>query len=167
MNILRARSGAVAYSKSQLFFLVILRVSIGWHFLYEGITKLMNPDWTSYGYLLDSGWIFEGVFQAMANNPAVLGVVDFANAWGLVLIGVSLILGLFSRPAAIGGIILLALYYLSHPPFTGLEYAVPSEGKYLWIDKNLIEMLALAVLYVFPTGLRLGLDRFFLRNNKY
>ncbi|SVB00541.1 uncharacterized protein METZ01_LOCUS153395, partial [marine metagenome] len=31
------------YSGSQLFGLVILRILIGWHFLYEGISKLVNP----------------------------------------------------------------------------------------------------------------------------
>jgi len=31
--------------------LVILRIVIGWHFLYEGIAKIYTPDWTSAGYL--------------------------------------------------------------------------------------------------------------------
>ena len=31
------------YSESQLTGLVILRILIGWHFLYEGISKLINP----------------------------------------------------------------------------------------------------------------------------
>jgi len=36
-----------AYSGSQLIGLVILRILIGWHFLYEGISKLVNPYWSS------------------------------------------------------------------------------------------------------------------------
>ncbi|MEA1896614.1 MAG: DoxX family membrane protein [Bacteroidota bacterium] len=152
------------YSMSQLSFLVILRVFIGWHFLYEGITKLVNPDWTAYGFLNDSGWIFSGVFHNMANNPGTLNIVDFLNIWGLVLIGFSMILGLLSKPAIMGGIVLLAMYYLSHPPFVGIEYAIPSEGKYLWVNKNLIELAALAVLYVFPTSRKIGLDRFIFRS---
>ena len=31
------------YSKLQLTLLVLLRVGIGWHFLYEGIAKLTSP----------------------------------------------------------------------------------------------------------------------------
>ena len=152
------------YSGFQLSFLVILRVFIGWHFLYEGITKLVNPDWTAYGFLNDSGWFFSGIFQNMANNPGTLRIVDFLNIWGLILIGLSLILGFLSRPAILGGIVLLAMYYLSHPPFVGIEYAIPSEGKYLWVNKNLIELAALAVLYVFPTSRKIGLDRFIFRS---
>ena len=51
------------------------------------------------------------------------------------------------------------MYYLSHPPLIGVKYALPSEGSYLFINKNLIEVFALAVLLVFPTGKHIGLDR--------
>jgi thiosulfate dehydrogenase [quinone] large subunit len=81
------------------------------------------------------------------------------NVWGLILIGLSLILGVLSRAGILAGIVLLAFYYLSHPPIIGADYALPSEGSYLWVNKNLIEMIALAVLYVFPTSRILGLDR--------
>ena len=46
-----------------------LRILIGWHFLYEGIAKLVNPDWTSKFYLLGSKWIFAGLFHGMASSP--------------------------------------------------------------------------------------------------
>ena len=73
------------YSGWQLWSLVILRVAIGWHFMYEGITKLLNPNWSSMGYLMDSKGLFGGMFQAMAGNAGVLNVMDFLNVWGLVL----------------------------------------------------------------------------------
>lgn len=140
--------------------LVILRVAIGWHFLYEGITKLLNPNWSSLGYLMDSGGLFQGFFHNMAANPTLLDVLDFMNIWGLVFIGAGLILGLFTRVASISGMVLLAFYYLSHPPVIGASYAIPSEGNYLWINKNLIELLALWVIVLFPTWRQIGLDRF-------
>ena len=40
-------SGNDAYAGSQLNGLVLLRVLIGWHFLYEGVSKLINPYWSS------------------------------------------------------------------------------------------------------------------------
>ncbi len=148
------------YSKWQLWSLVILRVAIGWHFMYEGITKLLNPNWSSLGYMMDSKGPFEGLFHSMAGNAAVLNVMDILNVWGLVLIGAGLIVGLFTRVATISGIILLAFYYLSHPAIIGVTYAIPSEGSYLWINKNLIELLALWVIILFPTWKNVGLDRF-------
>lgn len=147
------------YSNAQITWLVILRLAIGWHFLYEGLVKLVNPNWSSVGFLLDSGGFMGSFFEGMASNPATVNIIDQLNIWGLILIGLSLILGLFSRAAIIGGISLLAMYYLSHPPFTGIRYAVPNEGSYLIVNKNLIELFALAVLFVFPSSRYIGIDR--------
>jgi len=152
-------NNSLNYSKSQLYLLTVLRVAIGWHFLYEGLVKLANPDWSSIGFLLDSKGVFSGLFYSLASNPDVLKVVDTLNIAGLILIGLGLILGSFTRLATIGGIVLLAFYYLSHPPFVGLKYVLPMEGSYLVVDKNLIELVALCVLLVFPTGHLLGFDR--------
>ena len=148
----------------QLTWLVILRVAIGWHFLYEGIVKILNPNWSPVGYLMDSKGVFSFFYHSLTVNQNVLSVVDFLNEWGLVLIGLGLILGIFTKLATYAGMILLAFYYLSHPPFVGLNYALPNEGSYLLIDKVFIEFCALGVLLVFPTGKYIGLDRFFRKN---
>ncbi|MCD4695850.1 MAG: DoxX family membrane protein [Bacteroidales bacterium] len=146
-----------------LYWMVVLRVVIGWHFLYEGLVKLVNPNWSSVGFLLDSQGMFKGVFESMAANPSALAVVDFMNIWGLIAIGLGLILGLLSRISLWSGIVLLAMYYLSHPPFVGLKYAMPMEGSYLVVNKILIELVALVVLLYFPTSRRIGLDRLIFR----
>jgi len=153
-------TGVTNYSNRQLTLLVVLRVLIGWHFLYEGLSKLVNPDWSSVAFLLDSQGFLSSFFQSLATNPDVLKIVDFLNIWGLILIGLGLILGLFSRLSIIAGMLLLGMYYISHPPLVGLSYSVPSEGAYLWVNKNLIEIAALAVLLVFPSWKQIGLDRF-------
>jgi len=151
------------YSNWQLTLLVVLRILIGWHFLYEGLSKLLNPDWSSVAFLLDSKGFLSSFFYSFASNPDILRIVDFLNIWGLILIGLGLILGLFSRISIIAGIVLLGMYYLSHPPFIGYTFAVPTEGSYLWINKNLIEMTALAVLLAFPTWQQIGVDRFIFK----
>lgn len=148
------------YSRGQLSWLVVLRLAIGWHFLYEGLVKLMNPNWSSVGFLLDSGGLMKGFFNMLADNPTAVNIIDQLNIWGLILIGLSLILGFLAKPAIISGIVLLAMYYLSHPPFVGIRYAVPSEGSYLIVNKTLIELFALCVLYVFPSSKFIGFDRF-------
>lgn len=154
------------YSRLQLWSLVLLRVLIGWHFLYEGLAKLINPDWSSVGFLLDSQGIFSEFFISLASNPALLRLVDFLNVWGLIAIGLGLMLGALSRYAVAGGILLLLLYYFSHPPMVGLRFSAPSEGSYLWVNKNLIEIVALWVLFMFPTSGIIGLDRFIWKIRK-
>lgn len=150
---------------TQVFFLVFLRIAIGWHFLYEGLVKLFTSSWTSAGYLMDSKGFLAPVFRAIASNTAVLNVADNLNEWGLILIGTGLILGLFTRASAIAGMVLLALYYLSHPPLVIFNYALPSEGSYFIVDKIMIEFLALGVLSSFRTEWMSGLDRLFRRKS--
>ncbi len=155
------------YSKSQLFWLVTLRVLIGWHFLYEGVVKAVNPNWSGIGYLMDSGGFMAGFFTSMAANQSTLQIIDFINIWGLIAIGLGLILGSLMRIASISGIILLSLYYLSHPPFPGINYAMPMEGSYLIVNKILIEMVALGVLLLFPTSREFGLDKFICKKHNF
>ena len=147
------------YTKPQLTALVILRVLIGWHLLYEGVAKAINPYWSSAGFLNESQWIFSGMFKAMAASPSTLQVVDFLNVWGLVLLGIALIAGAMTRLASVLAMILLLLYYLATPPLVDLTYSMPNEGSYLVVNKTLIEAAALFVLALFPTGRIIGLDR--------
>jgi thiosulfate dehydrogenase [quinone] large subunit len=149
-----------SYSRPQTFWLVILRLLIGWHFLYEGLVKIFNSGWTAYPYLMDSQGFLSNFFHSLAENEGLLAISNYVNIYGLTLIGLGLILGCLSRYASIGGIIFLALYFLSHPPYIGTESMMPTEGSYLWVDKNLMEIGALMVLIYFPTSHIIGLDRY-------
>ena len=113
------------YTPIQRYVLVGLRLLIGWHILFEGFSKLLIPNWSSIGFLNESKWILSGFSKWIVSNPGVLNAVDFLNTWGLIAIGLGLILGLFTKPAAISGAILLFIYYLNNPPLIGLEYSVP------------------------------------------
>jgi uncharacterized membrane protein YphA (DoxX/SURF4 family) len=137
--------------------MTILRVAIGWHLLYEGLTKLLNPDWTAAGYLQSATGPLAGMFQGMAANDTLLALVNVLNTWGLLLIGLGLFLGLFTRISQVAGMALLLLYYMSHPPVFS-EPGFFREGSYFIISKDLLEILALLVLMFFPTGQFLGLD---------
>ncbi|MDR1764050.1 MAG: DoxX family membrane protein [Dysgonamonadaceae bacterium] len=151
------------YSFFQTFWLVILRMLVGWHFLYEGVSKMLNHGWSAYPYLMDSGGFMAEFFRSIAANPVMLTVVNYINIYGLTLVGLGLILGCFASMASVGGILFLAMYYLSHPPFIGADYLMPTEGSYLWIDKNLIEAAVLFVLICFPTSRIIGFDRYIFR----
>jgi thiosulfate dehydrogenase [quinone] large subunit len=145
-------------SRLQTVALIALRVLIGWQILFEGISKLMDPSWSSFGFLNESKWILSGLSHWIISNKDALNWVDFLNTWGLIAIGLGLILGLFCRIAAISGAFLLFVYYLNNPPFIGLEYSIPSEGNYLIVNKTLIESTALIVIAVFSSQLDFGLE---------
>jgi uncharacterized membrane protein YphA (DoxX/SURF4 family) len=141
--------------------LALLRIAIGWHFLYEGVAKLLADNWTAAGYLQDSTGPAAPLFQWLSNQTMLLKVVDQLNMWGLTLIGLCLMLGLATRLAALCGIALLALYYAANPPlFAGFDWT-PMEGHYLLVNKNLVELLALIVVLALPCT-ALGIDGLFL-----
>jgi thiosulfate dehydrogenase (quinone) large subunit len=145
-------------TRLQMSALALLRVLIGWHFLYEGVAKLMKPNWSAAGLLLQSRGPLAGWFHWIANSPEVLRVVDLMNIWGLILIGAGLILGCFTRTASGAGLLLILLYYFCNPPFIGYFYSIPSEGNYLVINKNLVEAAALWVTLTACSGRYYGLD---------
>jgi thiosulfate dehydrogenase [quinone] large subunit len=132
---------------------------IGWHFLYEGLSKLTTPGWSASGYLLQSRGPFASFFRWMAADPSLLANVNLMNKWGLTAIGLGLILGCFTRLASLSGLVVILLFYLCNPPFVGLYYSIPTEGSYLVVNKNLVEAAALAVIFATGSGRAAGLDR--------
>jgi uncharacterized membrane protein YphA (DoxX/SURF4 family) len=135
--------------------LALLRIVIGWHFLYEAWVKLMSPGWTSAGYLKFSTGPFAGFFRWLGADQTAVRIADQLNIWGLLLVGLALMLGVVIRPAALSGIVLLAMYYLAYPPLFSPVAGV-SEGQYLIVNKNLVELFALAVIFAYPAA-RFGL----------
>jgi len=160
----------LASSKPRLFSFVrfiftCVRILIGWLFLYEGASKLFASGWTSAGFLMESHWLLSGIFHWMAENPAVIKIVDLINIWGLILIGLCLFIGVFTRIASMTGAILLLLYFIANPPFVGFIGAFTGEGHYLVVNKNLILIATLILIYFIPRHLFFGFDRLFSRNH--
>lgn len=130
--------------------LFLLRVATGWVFLYAGVSKLMDPDWTAAGYLKSAKLVPE-LYQWLGSND-VIGIVNFLNQWGVVAIGAALILGIGMRLATITGILVMVLYYL---PVLQFPYALPH--SYL-VDDHIIYILVLLVLYSARAGEAWGLS---------
>jgi len=145
----------------QTFSLVLLRILIGWHLLYEGIVKLIDPHWSAKDFLQNAQGPLSDFFQQLAANNSLLLVIDFLNIWGLILIGLSLMLGFLTRLGTLAGMILLLSYYFANPPFMTTEPSVYAEGSYLIVNKNLIEFAALFVLFSNKAHKAYGIDRFF------
>jgi uncharacterized membrane protein YphA (DoxX/SURF4 family) len=126
----------------------VLRMAIGWHFLYEGVSKLVVENWTSYSYLVNSTGPFSGLYHWIASSQGILKTVDLLNEYGLLLIGLALFTGIFTRLAAGAGALLLALYYFAYPPFGDSLFSI-SEGHLFIVDKNFIEAFALLFILFF------------------
>ncbi|MCI0705086.1 MAG: hypothetical protein L0241_28835 [Planctomycetia bacterium] len=90
-------------------------------------------------------------------------LIDKVTMWFLVGVGACLMAGLFTRLACLLGAGFLVMTYLAHPPFPWYPQPPGTEGNPIFINKNVIECLALLVLMCYPTGRWLGLDALVLR----
>jgi thiosulfate dehydrogenase [quinone] large subunit len=164
----------IPLSRGQQFALVALRTLIGWHFLYEGYVKLLQPAWgrdghplaawSSAGYLKAASGPFADVFHTLG-AAAWVGKLDVGVAIVLIAIGFSLMLGLFTQSGCSGAMALLAVFYVSAMPI-GLPEP-HAEGTYLIVNKNLIELAATGVIFAFRTGRIAGLDAWRVRSRAY
>jgi uncharacterized membrane protein YphA (DoxX/SURF4 family) len=84
--------------------------------------------------------------------------IDWSTRWLLLIAGGCLLVGLFSRLACLACAGFLVMEYLFNSPFPWFPASPKAEGNYLYINKNVIEFLALIVLATLPTGRWLGLD---------
>src|SRR5438067_7907890 len=55
-------------TRATIVFLVLLRLAIGWHFLFEGIEKYRADAWSSEGYLRESSGPLAPTFRNLAGD---------------------------------------------------------------------------------------------------
>lgn len=129
--------------------LLLVRLSLGWLFLYSGITKILNPEWSSLKYL--QGAKTFPAFYAWMTQPDILSVVNTLNEWGQLLLGISLILGIAVRLSTTLGAVLMALYYLALP------FPYPNPQSFI-VDQHIIYAVMLAYLGTVRAGRTYGLE---------
>lgn len=131
--------------------LVVLRVVIGWYFVYTGWTKVVTfftdtPDWSAQDFLGNLDGPFAPFFSGMMGNA----VIDYLNAFGLFLVGVAVSLGILTRFACYCGILLMTLYYLA---------GFPPERAFI-VDNHLIFIGVFLVLAAESAGRYWGIDQY-------
>lgn len=135
----------------------LLRIFLGFMFFSSAFSKILNPKWTSAGYLQNAK-TFTSFYQWLA-SPNLIKITDFLNEWGMLFIGLGLIFGLAVKLASFFGIIMMFLYYL---PILQFPYA----DKNIIVDQHIIFILIFFLLIVFDAGKIWGLDSFRKRTIK-
>lgn len=141
----------------------LLRISLGGVFLWSFLDKTFGlgfatekgKSWLdgaspTFGYLtFGSRGIFHDFFVSLAGNQ----VVDVLFMLGMLLIGVSLILGVGIRIAAVSGAFLMLLIYFS---------AFPPENN-PFIDEHIVYILLLLLFAATNAQDRLGFGKWWAR----
>lgn len=133
------------------YVLTLLRLGFGWLFLYSGITKILNPEWSAQGYILGAKSLSS--LYAWLGSSANIEWVNMLTQWGMVAIGAALILGFFTRLAASLGALMMLLFY-----FPVLAFPYAGEHSYI-VDDHIIYALSLLLLATMDAGKYWGIDK--------
>jgi uncharacterized membrane protein YphA (DoxX/SURF4 family) len=96
--------------------------------------------------------------RVCSNDGTKLERINFVTRWGVTIVGACLILGLLTRLSCVAGAAFLLMFYLAMPSLEWLPVNPRAEGHYLWVNKNIIEMVALLTLATTQSGKWVGLD---------
>jgi thiosulfate dehydrogenase [quinone] large subunit len=111
--------------------ILILRVVLGWVFLFAGSEKLLDlagsgGPFSAVGFLkFGTAGTWPGAAEdtivnptqafwlSLTANPAAMGIIDFIVPVGQVLIGAALILGLATRFAGVMGALMMGIFFVA------------------------------------------------------
>src|SRR5215470_10888061 len=139
--------GQTAFDKTVLF---LLRVLMGWTFLYAAIHHFGDGKFVE-GFLSHTK-TFHDVYAPLT-TPAIAPILTFLVEYGHLLIGLSLISGLLVRVSAPFAIMMMLLYWTAHMDFPFIENA----NNYL-VDYHIVYALVLLQLVAQNAGHVWGLD---------
>jgi len=113
---------------------------------HKALAKVLSPEQKAWGPVPE------------LEEDTTLFMLDWLTRWGLTVLGACLLIGLFTRTSCLLAASFLVLTSLAYPPFPWLSAPPQSEGNYLFVNKNLVELFALLVLMTARTGRWFGLD---------
>jgi len=128
----------------------LLRVSMGWVFLFAAIRQIPDADWSAAGFL-DNASLFPQFFNFFT-SPEVLPIINLAIPWAHLMIGLGLIFGLGMRLASLGGALLMFLYYLPR-----LDGFMVGPNNFI-VEYHLVYTLIIIYLAVIRAGRVYGLE---------
>lgn len=133
----------------------LLRLALAWVFLYAASNQVFNAEFSVAGFLGHTktfNWLFSPL-----TGPVIAPIVTFLVAWGHLLIGLSLALGILTRLGALAGIAAMILYWMAHMDFPYIDSPI----NFL-LDFHIVYVLVLALLISTRAGHYLGLDSWLL-----
>ncbi|WP_115863861.1 DoxX family protein [Halorussus litoreus] len=133
------------------WFVLALRLMMGYAFLYSGVDKLLAAEpFSATGYLMNAVPAespLVGIFHWMGSTPWFADFLSVAVPWGELLIGAALIVGFMTRLAAFWGAFMMLMFYFGN-----------WEVAHGLINGDFAYMLVFLSVAAFGAGRILGLD---------
>ncbi|MFW5939331.1 MAG: DoxX family protein [Halolamina sp.] len=136
------------------WFVLALRLMMGWAFAYSGFTKIVAAEpFSAGGYLsgvaATNGNPLAGVFAWMGSTPWFVEFANVAVPWGELFIGLGLLVGALVRLAAFFGALMMLMFYFGN-----------WDMAHGFINGDFAYMLVFLAVAAFGAGRILGLDRY-------
>ncbi|WP_435360342.1 DoxX family protein [Haloarchaeobius sp. DFWS5] len=132
------------------WFVLSLRLMMGYAFLHAGWDKIANP-FDASGYLVHAagtnGNPLAEMFVWMGETAWFVDFVNVAVPWGELLIGIGLLVGALVRLAAFFGALMMLMFYFGN---WSIEHGI--------INGDFAYMLVFLAVAAFGAGRILGLD---------
>lgn len=147
--------------------IVALRFAVGWHLFLEGYGKLVTSQWWAQAPDASASGPLAPLLRRMSESPWLFVAAERTTSYGLMVLGLLLMVGLLTRTASFLAIALLAAYLLAHPPLPVTGFLLPNaEGTGMYVNPTLIELLGLVASFAFDSGRIAGLDVLLLRRRR-
>jgi len=138
------------------YWLVTLRLAVGWWFLHAGLDKFL-------AWPFDAGWFVGGAAAGTSLGPLMgpfsdgvgLAVVNVMIPLGQTLIGLGIIVGGLTRLAAFFGALLMAFFYFVNGETGGWAHGL--------VTGELLGLLIFAMVATLGAGRVLGVDAYLQR----
>lgn len=148
-----ARQFSPAYDAPVAPFILVLRLTMGWIFLWAGFDKLING-FSAEGFLLHAtSGPLESWFKDLGGNTSALSVIDPLVTYSQVLMGFALFFGVFTRLTLFSAAAMMFMFYIAQFP--------PEHD--LFVDYYIVYIVAYAMLGALGAGRILGLDSYIER----
>jgi len=148
--------------KAKLF-IALLRMVLGWLFLYQGVIAIVHSDWSVGPYIQNArsfSWLY-----SIVNTQPLLQYVSYGVKGLFILVGALLILGIGARFAAFLGIALMLFFYFPLLSFPHV-FSLDGSSVYYIVDDHIVYVMILLYLFTVRSGEYLGLGSLF-RLSKY
>ncbi len=138
-------------TKTERALIVFFRLAMAWTFLYAASHQVFVPGWSVVGFLHSTKTFHS--FYAEFTGPGIAAVLTFLVEYGHLLIGLSLLTGLFVRVSASFGIMLMLVYWTAH-----MDFPYIGDTTNFLIDEHIIYAGVLIFLIAKSAGHVWGLD---------
>ena len=137
-------------SPLEAFLVVLFRLCVGWMFLWAGIHHFGDGGFVTG--CLSHTKTFHDLYAPMA-QPPIVGPLTFLVDYGHLLIGLSLVSGLFVRASTPFAFLMMMLYWTAH-----MDFPYIGDVNSFLVDYHIVYAGLAIYLYIKRAGHIFGLD---------